>query len=99
MIQMRLARKEFTNAGIRIISSCLTWFFVLVLFLYVILSWFSPDPRNPLVQLLTLIALPMLEPIRRIIPPLGGVLDLSPIVAMFALQIVNAVLHGFLNAL
>ena len=77
----------------------LTWFFVLVLFLYVILSWFSPDPRNPLVQLLTLIALPMLEPVRRIIPPVGGVIDLSPIVAMFALQIVNAVLHGFLNML
>jgi YggT family protein len=77
----------------------LTWFFVLVLFLYVILSWFSPDPRNPLVQLLTLIALPMLEPIRRVIPSVGGVIDLSPIVAMFALQIVNAVLHGLLNAL
>jgi YggT family protein len=77
----------------------LTWFFVLVLFLYVILSWFSPDPRNPLVQLLTLIALPMLEPIRRVIPSVGGVIDLSPIVAMFALQIVNTLLHGFLNAL
>ena len=77
----------------------LTWFFVLVLFLYVILSWFSPDPRNPLVQLLTLIALPMLEPIRRVIPPLGGVIDLSPIVALIALHIVNRVLHGFLNML
>jgi len=77
----------------------LSWFFVLVLFLHVLLSWFSPDPRNPLVQLLTLIALPMLEPIRRVIPPVGGVIDLSPIVAMFALQIVNAVLHSFLNVL
>jgi uncharacterized protein YggT (Ycf19 family) len=27
------------------------------------------------------------------------VIDLSPIVGMFALQIVNAVLHSFLNAL
>jgi YggT family protein len=77
----------------------LTWFFVLVLFIYVILSWFSPDPRNPLVQLLTLIAVPILEPLRRLIPPIGGVIDLSPIVALFALQIVNAVLHGLLNAL
>src|SRR6266446_3334773 len=77
----------------------LTWFFVLVLFLYVILSWFSPDPRNPLVQLLTLIALPMLEPIRRVIPPVVGVIDLSPILAMFALQLLNAFLHSFLNVL
>jgi YggT family protein len=77
----------------------LTRFFVLVLFLYVILSWFSPDPRNPLVQLLTLIAVPMLEPIRRVIPPIAGVIDLSPIVAMFALLIINDVLHRLLNAL
>ncbi len=77
----------------------LTWFFVLVLFLYVILSWFSPDPRNPLVQLLTLIAIPILEPVRRLIPPIGGVIDLSPILAMFALQLLNAFLHSILNAL
>ena len=77
----------------------LTWFFVLVLFLYVILSWFSPDPRNPLVQLLTLIAIPILEPVRRFIPPIGGVIDLSPILAMFALQLLNAFLHSILNVL
>lgn len=77
----------------------LTWFFVLVLFLYVILSWFSPDPRNPLVQLLTTIAVPLLEPIRRVIPAVGGMIDLSPILAMFALQIVNAILHGLLSYL
>jgi YggT family protein len=92
-----LAKSAFIDT-LRIVVD-LTWFFVLVLFLYVILSWFSPDPRNPLVQLLTLIAIPTLEPIRRVIPPVGGVIDLSPIVAMFALQIVNAVLHGLLNAL
>jgi len=77
----------------------LTWFFVLVLFLYVILAWFSPDPRNPLVQLLMTIAVPILEPIRRVIPPLGGIIDISPIIAMFALQIVNSVLHGLLHYL
>lgn len=77
----------------------LTWFFILVLFLYVILSWFSPDPRNPLVQLLTTIAVPILEPIRRVIPAVGGMIDLSPIIAMFVLQIVNAILHGVLSYL
>ena len=93
-----LSAKSAFIDSLRIVVD-LSWFFVLVLFLHVILSWFSPDPRNPLVQLLTLIALPMLEPIRRVIPPVGGVIDLSPIVAMFALQIVNAVLHSFLNVL
>jgi YggT family protein len=77
----------------------LTWFFVLVLFLYVILSWFSPDPHNPLVQLLTTIALPILEPLRRVVPPIAGVMDISPIIAMFVLQLVNAALHGVLDYL
>jgi YggT family protein len=92
-----LLKNAFIDS-LRIIAD-LTWFFVLVLFLYVLLSWFSPDPRNPLVQLLTLIAIPILEPLRRFIPPVGGVIDLSPVLGMFALQIVNAVLHSVLNAL
>lgn len=77
----------------------LTWFFVIVLFLYVILSWFSPDPSNPLVQLLTLIAVPLLEPLRRVIPPIAGVIDISPILALFALQIANNILHAVLDHL
>jgi YggT family protein len=92
-----LLKNAFIDS-LRIIAD-LTWFFVLVLFLYVLLSWFSPDPRNPLVQLLTLIAIPILEPLRRFIPPVGGVIDLSPVLGMFALQIVNAVLHSVLSAL
>jgi YggT family protein len=51
------------------------------------------------VQLLTTIAIPILEPLRRVIPPIGGVIDISPIIAMFALQIVNSILHGFLSYL
>src|SRR5262249_14791010 len=77
----------------------LTWFFMLVLFLYVLLSWFSPDPRNPLVQLLTTIAVPILEPLRRVIPPVGGVIDLSPMIAIFALYILHDLLYGLLRYL
>jgi|GEM_PF-211822 len=95
--ELVLAKSAFIYT-LRLIVN-LSWFFVLVLFLYVLLPWFSPDPGNPLVQLLTLVATPILEPVRRVIPPLGGVLDLSPILAMFALQILNAFLHGLLNAL
>lgn len=95
--ELLLAKRELINS-LRLIVN-LTWFFVLVLFLYVILSWFSPDPRNPLVQLLNTIAVPILEPIRRVIPAIGGMIDLSPILAMFVLQIVNAILHGVLSYL
>src|SRR5215831_2207805 len=77
----------------------LTLFFVLVLFLYVLLSWFSPDPRNPLVQLLTTIAVPILEPLRRVIPPIAGVIDISPIIAIFGLYFVRDLLRIFLSYL
>ena len=33
---------------------------------------------------------PYLSPFRRLIPPIGGMLDISPIVAIFALQFIAA---------
>jgi len=77
----------------------LTLFFVLVLFLYVLLSWFSPDPRNPLVPMLTTFTVPILEPLRRVIPPIAGVIDISPIIAIFGLYFVRDLLRIFLSYL
>ena len=53
------------------------------LILRVILSWVSPDPRQPIVRLLIQLTEPIMAPARRLIPPIGG-LDLSPI-AVFIL--------------
>jgi YggT family protein len=51
----------------------------------VIISWVNPDPYNFLVQLLYRITEPILSPFRRVIP-LGNIgIDISPILAMFAL--------------
>lgn len=47
-----------------------------------LLSWFNPDPTSPLVRLLVWATEPVLAPIRRIIPPLGGRIDLSPLFAL-----------------
>jgi YggT family protein len=58
----------------------------------VLLSWFpNLDRSNPLVQLLTSVTDPILEPARRLIPPFGG-LDISPILVLFALQLLESVL-------
>ena len=50
-----------------------------------VLSWFQPDANHPLIKLLLKVTDPVLEPIRRMLPDMGG-LDLSPIVAIFAVQ-------------
>ena len=65
----------------------LTSFFIRVIIINAILSWVSPDPMNPLVQLLSLLSAPIVDPFRRFIPPLAGMLDLSPIAAIFALML------------
>lgn len=58
-----------------------------------LLSWFSPDPRNPLVKLLHGIVDPLLHPIRAILPPLGG-MDFSPLVAILILQFLQSLLRS-----
>ncbi len=61
-----------------------------------LLSWVRPDPYNPLVQLLNQITDPILEPLRRVIPPIGGMMDISPIVALILLQILQTIVHNVL---
>jgi len=70
-----------------------TFFFALNLAILarVLLSWVQVDPYNPLVQLLFQVTEPILEPFRRVIPPIG-MIDISPIVAIVVLQIVQQVL-------
>jgi YggT family protein len=75
--------------------------FVLDIYSYVIIasalmSWVSPDPRNPIVQFLRQITEPVLAPARRLLPPwkTGG-LDLSPIIVLIAIQIVEWILNSF----
>lgn len=56
---------------------------------YVLLSWF-PNARESFIgQLLGRIVEPYIGIFRRFIPPIGGVLDLSPIVALLALRFIS----------
>jgi len=75
-----------------------------VLFLAILgralLSWFPVRPGNPfflLAVILHQITEPILGPLRRIIPTIG-MIDISPIVALFLLQIVQTVLLKALNS-
>jgi YggT family protein len=59
-----------------------------------LLSWVSIDPYNPLVQILFQITEPILAPLRRIIPPIGGMMDITPIVALIILQVLQAIIDS-----
>lgn len=73
--------------------------FALQIYSYVLLaralvSWIpNLDPSNPGVQILYQLTEPVLAPIRKLIPPLGGVMDISILVAFFALIILEQLLR------
>jgi YggT family protein len=66
-----------------------------VLLARALISWIpNLDPYNPGVQLLYKITEPVLEPIRKLIPPLGGVMDISMIVAFFIIILLQQLLRS-----
>jgi YggT family protein len=66
---------------------------VIAIFIRALLSWVSPDPRNPIAQALDAITEPILQPLRQIVPRFGGI-DLTPIVAIILLQVIAGLLRS-----
>lgn len=62
----------------------------------VLLSWFRVSPYHPLVDFLYRVTEPILAPLRRVIPPIGMV-DISPVIALILLQIIQQVLVAILR--
>ena len=54
-----------------------------------VLSWIRIDQRNQFVRIIGALTDPVLNPIQKIIPPIGGTLDISPVVAFFAVQLIK----------
>jgi YggT family protein len=73
---------------------------VLQIYSYVLLaralvSWIpNLDPYHPAVQVLYKVTEPVLDPIRKLIPPLGGMVDISIIIAFFALIVLEQLLRS-----
>ncbi len=71
-------------------------FFYWILIARCILSFVSPDPRNPIVQFIVSTTEPVLEKVRSRIPPMG-MMDLSPLVVLAALFFIDTFLVGSLR--
>lgn len=65
------------------------WFFTVLI--RAILSWISPGGYNPIAEILDRITDPLLRPVRRMIPLIGGI-DLSPLVVLIGLQVLKMLL-------
>ena len=74
--------------------------YLIALFGRIILSWFPMQPGTPMASIysfLFTITEPVLGPLRRAIPAIGGGsfrLDLSPIIVLFAIRIIQSAVLG-----
>src|SRR5512147_3141178 len=64
----------------------LIWLLIVVVIVQAVLSWVAPD--GPFAGTLNAMTFRFLAPIRRVVPPVGGTLDLSPLILIVLLQIV-----------
>ncbi len=60
----------------------------LVLIVRIALSWIPHNPHNPIISFLYKITEPVLEPVRRVIPSIGGI-DISPIIVFIGLSFIK----------
>jgi YggT family protein len=71
--------------------------YTVLLFLRIVSSWFPQWQAHTFVRFVAYYTEPYLNLFRRVIPPLGGVLDLSPILAFIVLRILEMLLLGLLR--
>jgi YggT family protein len=80
-----------------VVVQVLTTFFIWVIIISSILSFILP-PYHPVREAFGRILNPMLDPIRRMIPPSAG-LDFSPLILYLIVQVVSFLLVNFLSSM
>lgn len=72
-------------AALRSLVLSVLLLYTVLIFIYALLSFVAPGVRSPATALLASLCEPLLMPLRRMLPIVGG-LDFSPLVAIVALQ-------------
>jgi YggT family protein len=84
--------------GVLGIVALLVQLYFFALLAMIILSWVAQGSRHPAILLLYQITEPVMAPLRRLLPPIGG-LDLSPILAFILINIVQIIIQGIAQSL
>ncbi|MDY7562797.1 YggT family protein [Pseudomonas sp. 10B1] len=71
------------------VTSLFLKIFWVAMIVMVIVSWVAPGSHNPAAELAYQISEPVLAPFRRLVPNLGG-MDISPIFAFIAIQVIQS---------
>jgi YggT family protein len=67
------------------------YFFAIII--NIILSWVAPGSHHPAAVLLYQLTEPVMQPFRKLIPPMGGI-DLSPILVFLSISVVQILLKS-----
>lgn len=82
-----------------LVSMMINVFFYAII-IQAIISWINPQGHNPINSLLYSVTAPVLRPVQKFIPPMGG-MDISPIFALIGLKVIemliNPIFHSFIR--
>lgn len=81
---------DVLNSGFRILFYCVIG--------SVVLSWIAPENNHPLLQIIEEISAGILNPVRKFMPPMGG-LDFTPIIGLLVLNLINTSLVKIISSL
>lgn len=92
------ALMEVTYGLLGILNS-LIMVYMWIIIIAALLTWVRPDPFNPIVQLLYRLTNPAYALVRRYIPSTFNGIDLSPLIIIIGLQIVQVFLNALIRSL
>ena len=81
---------DVLNSGFRILFYCVIG--------SVVLSCVAPGKNHPLLQIIEEISAGILSPVRKFLPPMGG-LDFTPIIGLLVLNLINTSLVQIISSL
>ena len=82
--------ESFGYSLVQVLASMLR-LFSLMLVIYALLSWVITDSRHPVFSFLQSMVEPVLNPIRKVLPPMGG-FDISIVAALMGIEILRSFL-------
>lgn len=79
-------------ATLRAVASGILWIYLLSILIGVVISWVAPGGYSPAQGLIHAVNEPLLRPIRRVLPTMGG-FDFSSLVALLLIQFLRILLN------
>ena len=63
--------------------------YLIIIIIRVIFSWVNPQNPSNFQYFIYRLTEPVLNPVRKLIPPIGGILDISPIIVLIIIGILK----------